>query len=278
VPNFSFCETSFSFLNHFLIKRGYKEVSCKMSSISKNGELIDSYTYKINQPKVYEFNLSKMFNSRKYNINHFIVEFFSSHNLYIPFPAVMVNHFNNKFFNMVHSYNRVLNDVFENDQNYISTFESSFECYNNKKFDTFFNFCTGPTNFQNKIDLQLINSNKKKLKKIDISQPRLTNRNFFLSEIFKNTKKNNHSFLKILQPKQEMFFNRLLAGTCTKKFDAFSANHTYYDTSNHLEYFKNNESNKTYPYFYGFKNKLAFYPILAPGKLKISVEILSNNY
>lgn len=277
VPEFFFCETSITFLNHFIIKRGYKEVSCKLSSISKQGDLINTYTYEIKDIKVYEFNLSQIFNSKKNKVNHYLIEFFSSHNFFIPFPAVMINHFNNKFFNMVHSYNRVLNDVFENDQNNILTYESSFECTNNNRYKTFFNFCSGPFSFDGKLNLQLIKKDKIQNKLIRFNQPRLTNKNFYLSDIFKTDKKIKNKYLKILQPKQNMFYSRLLAGTCTKNFDAFSANHTYYDTSNHYEYFKNNESSKTYPYFYGFKNKLAFYPILAPCKLEIIIEIFFKN-
>ena len=73
---------------------------------------------------------------------------------------------------------------------------------------------------------------------------------------------------------KDLFFNRLIAGVCTKKLDAFSANHSYYDTFNHKEYFNNQSSSKSYPFFYGFKNKIAFYPILSPCKLKIKIQTI----
>ena len=110
VPNFSFCNVSISFLNHFLIKRGYKNVACKISAIDNKGLLIDSITIQITKPIVYNLELNEFFLEHKGKINYFIIEFFSEKNLFIPFPAVMINHYNTNFCNVVHSYNRILNE------------------------------------------------------------------------------------------------------------------------------------------------------------------------
>ena len=49
-------------------------------------------------------------------VSNYMVEFFSPDNLFIPFPAVMVNHHGKNFINQVHAFNRVLNDVFEDEE------------------------------------------------------------------------------------------------------------------------------------------------------------------
>ena len=98
-------------------------------------------------------NLKKLFEESNKKINYFIIEFFSQNNLFIPFPAVMINHNNNNFCNLVHSYNRILNDIFEDDKNSMNVPESSFEKFIDKKHDTFFNFSTGIYDFQGKIKI-----------------------------------------------------------------------------------------------------------------------------
>ena len=44
------------------------------------------------------------------------IDFFSERNLFIPFSAVIITHVGKNFCNVVHSYNRILNDVFEDDK------------------------------------------------------------------------------------------------------------------------------------------------------------------
>ena len=141
VPNIPSSETWIGFINHFLIKRGYRSIALKISAINKIGYLLDTLTIEINEPKVYSFNLTKMFS--KFNSANYLIEFFSEKNLFIPFPAVIINHFGKDFCNVVHSYNRILNDVFENDQiNKTQVSEASFDLNINNKYDTFFNFST----------------------------------------------------------------------------------------------------------------------------------------
>ena len=148
VPDIFNSETWIGFINHFLIKRGYKSVALKISAINKIGYLLDTLTIEINEPKVYSFNLTKMFS--KFNSANYLIEFFSEKNLFIPFPAVIISHFGKDFCNVVHAYNRILNDVFENDQvNRTQVSEASFDLDINSKYDTFFNFSTGMSDVNN---------------------------------------------------------------------------------------------------------------------------------
>lgn len=274
-PNLPRSETWLSFVNHFFLKRRYKSIALKISAVDKNGIYLDSYTIQVQNPKVYNINLNNLFYNLK--TNNFLIEFFSEKNLFIPFPAVMINHVGRDFCNSVHSYNRVLNDIFEDDKinkNYVP--EASFDLKINNKYDTFFNLTAGISGIDK--EQICINYKKDKLnikKKIIISLPRLSYRSFSLSNILK--KKLSGGIIKILQPKQKMFYGRMLAGRINKKTGSFSANHSYYDSSGTKEYFKSFNSYRTYPYFEGYKNMITMYPVFSPSKLDIKIQVLSNN-
>ena len=81
---------------------------------------------------------------------NYLIDFYSDKNLFIPFPAVVVIHLGKDFCNTVHSFNRILNDVFEDDKinkNHVS--EASFDLKINKNYDTFFNLNTGIDSLNN---------------------------------------------------------------------------------------------------------------------------------
>jgi len=283
VPRFEQAETNISFVNHFLIKRNIQEVSLKVTAVNKNGEIIDSITYEIDKPIVYSLFLDEMFDDINL-ISLYIVEFFSGKNLFIPFPAVMVNHIGADFTNSVHSYNRTLNDIFEDDQiNKNHVFETSFDVLIDEEHDTFFNFVSGPFEINNNIEVSLRNQKRTIESRLDISQKRLSSSNHFLGDILtKEIKKNISTDLysdiaRILPPKQNLFYGRLLSGVMNKKTNAFSANHSYYDSSNFEEYFDNNQSFRVYPYFGKCSNRISIYPIMSPSTIEFHIEILKGN-
>lgn len=274
VPRFSHAISNISFLNHFIIKRDNANVVLKITAINKKGFIEDSLSIQINEIKVYSINLESLF-EKVSKISEYLIEFYSDKNLFIPFPAVMINHIGSDFINCVHSYNRVLNDIFENDKvNQKRVHESSVDVSIDKNFDTFFNFASGPFHLKSDLRISLIEKKKKSMK-IPVKMERLTNKNIYLSTFYKSCNKNN-SILKILQPEQTLFYGRLFAGKINKKTKAFSANHSYYDSSKTKEYFNNKESMRTYPFFNNCLNKLVMYPIMSPSTLKVSVEIYSD--
>ncbi len=272
VPSFKGSETIITFLNHFLIKRKINEISLKITALNNSGKRISSNTLSIEKPKVYEINLSSMFTNEAKN---YILEFYSANNLAIPFPAVIINHLGKNFCNSVHSYNRVLNDVFENDsQNKIKVSEASVDVLINKTFDTFFVFSSGQEEVKNQLLKLVYLEGKKVIKKnIVLNLNRLSYKKIYLSKYLK--KINSNGVLKIDQPSQNMFYGRLMVGRENKKNKSFSANHSYYDNSKFKEYLKSNKSFRTYPYFENFINKISMYPIMSPSKLQIKIIVHS---
>lgn len=271
VPRFDQAISNISFINHFLLKRNNKDVTLKITAINDNGMMKDSLSLEINEPRVYTFDLESLFTEAT-SIKEFLIEFYSDKNLFIPFPAVMINHIGIDFINSVHSYNRVLNDVFEDDKvNNHQVYESSVDVLIDEDYDTFFNFATGP--FKLKDDLQILLIEDDKIQnQISIEMKRLTNQNIFLSDLYsRNTK--SETTLKILQPTQPLFYGRLFSGKINKKTNSFSANHSYYDSSSIEEYFDNGVSMRTYPFFNNCLNKITMYPIMSPSLLSVFIEI-----
>ena len=274
-PDFPKSNTWISFINHFLLKRNYKSIALKLSAIDKFGNLLDSQTIQITKPIVYSFNLNKIFSN--VDAKNYLIDFYSDKNLFIPFPAVVVSHLGKDFCNTVHSFNRILNDVFEDDKinkNHVS--EASFDVKINNTYDTFFNLNTGISNIENEdILISYSKNNYKFNKKIKVSLSRLSYKSFFFSKIL--PKNIDGGVVKIKQPKQKLFYGRMLAGRINKKTGAFSANHSYYDSSKIKEYFSSSESSRTYPYFEKFLNQITMYPIFSPSKLNLSLKIYSKN-
>ena len=275
VPKFENVISNISFINHFLLKRNISEVTMKVTAINDQGLDQDSISINIDELRVYSFNLEELVLTKS-SIKEYLIEFFSNKNLYIPFSAVIINHIGKDFVNCVHSYNRVLNDIFENDKinkNHVA--EASIDVLVNKKYDTFFNFASGLFKIDNKIKVSF--GDKKNFKSVPTKLQKLNNKNYFLSKILKKNLKDEVSTLKVLQPKQNLFYGRLFAGIIDRKTKAFSANHSYYDSSLTKEYFNNDVSERSYPYFEKCLNKITMYPIMSPSKIKVHIEVPNGN-
>ena len=270
VPRFETATTNISFLNHFILKRNITDVALKITPLNKGGHAKDALCFEIKEARVYSFNLDELFEDQ-HEIKEYLVEFYSNKNLFIPFPAVMVNHIGPDFVNSVHSYNRILNDIFEDDKvNKHHVYESSIDVIVDNEYDTFFNFATGI--FKVDADISVANSQSNEKKLLSVELERLTNKNYFLSDIF-NKDLSEGTILKILQPKQSLFYGRLLSGVINKKTKSFSANHSFYDSSSTEEYFENSQSYSTYPYFPDCQNGITMYPIMSPSVLDIHIEL-----
>jgi len=270
VPELDDSIAEISFLNHFLIKRNHKKVACIITAIGKNGQKIESKLYHIEEPRVYVFTLTGMVEEP---VSNYMVEFYSVDNLFIPFPAVMVNHRNKKFLNQVHSFNRVLNDIFENDDvNSNQVKESSVDLVVNQNTDTCLLFTAGPMGCKGSLEIEIENSNKifKTVRELDVS--RFGSKMISLQETFHDMPDNFKGIIKAKQPNQLLFYGRLLSGQWLKDDKVFTANHSYYDSSTVKEYWDNNQpSERQYPFFSELNNSIKIYPIASPSHLKISV-------
>lgn len=269
VPALPNSDVSISFLNHFLIKRGITSVGCKVTAIDKTGRRLVSHLTVIDEPRVYTLYLQRDFNVEAVS---FLVEFFSSENIFIPFPAVMVNHRTKNALSGVHSFNRVLADVFEDDDvNAIHVQEAAIDIVQNPGLSTFFVLAAGPFNLQAPITLRLSTSDSELTHSLNVNIPRFTQQLFELRDVVPAWS-HLQGTLFIDQPDQKLFYGRLFVGQIAKD-GSFVGNHSYYDSS-HVEgefWTNNNPSFRTYPVIQELDALIRFYPIMSPSEIALTV-------
>ena len=275
VPVLPNSEVSISFLNHFLIKRQIQSVGCKVTAIGNDGVRLGSRLTIIDEPRVYTMYLQRDLN---HDAASFLVEFYSSVNIFVPFPAVMVNHRTKNAISSVHSFNRVLADVFEDDDvNGVHVQETAIDIANNPNLSTFFVLSAGPYNLQSPITLRLSSRDSELHHSLNVNIPRFTQQMFELKDIVPEWSQLQGT-LFIDQPDQNLFYGRLFVGQIAKD-KSFVGNHSYYDSS-HVEgeyWDNNNPSFRTYPIIHELDTLIRFYPIMSPSKLEITVNFNDAN-
>jgi hypothetical protein len=270
VPRIEGYDVDISFLNHFLIKRGYKEIGCRITALNLAGNLIQSHLTTVNEPRVYTIQLTDLCDK---SASAFIIEFYCSNNLFIPFPAVMINHRSERTLNVVHAYNRTLNDVFEEDAiNSVCQMEGGIDVEITPAITTFLIFSAGQFECKGELNLKLIANGAEFQRIVSINVSRFGHFEIRLNELFSEVEFCKHGILLVSQPKQTLFFGRLLVGKKRISGAGFSANHSYYYLSSHREYWPNNiGSFRQYPFLRGLINKVRFYPIMSLGRLRIEL-------
>lgn len=274
VPEMPGTKANISFLNHFLVKRNYRSVACRVTAVDPRGRRIESRVIDVNQPKVYVIPLTGMTGETAAS---YMVEFFAAENLFIPFPAVMINHVGQGFHNSVHAYNRVLNDVFEDDEiNAIHQREAAIDVRLDRDAESFVVFHAGPRDVHGEIGFELRTPDGRiRRAEFAVTAPKLSARMIRLGEVFGDLGDVTIGVLKISQPKQFLFYGRMLVGQMARD-GSLSANHSYYDCSDFPEYWPDSRpSVRTYPYFRGLENIVRIYPIMSPGTLRFGVSLFA---
>ena len=271
VPTIPNTQVSISFLNHFLIKRKNQNVGLRLTAVDAAGARIISRLFPIDEPRVYTFHLQRDFCP---SASSYVVEFFSSSNIVIPFPAVMVNHRGPQSYSTVHSFNRVLNDIFEDDEiNTIQVEEGAIDIAQDPLASTFFTVYAGQHRLQDEIGLRFKSNSMSLSTTLAVDIPRLTHQMFTLGSVFPEIE-HQQGVLLIRQPRQDMFYGRLLVGQTLPSGD-LSANHSYYDGSQVAgEYWDDaHPSHRTYPIVDGLTTSIRIYPIQSASTLGFSVHI-----
>jgi hypothetical protein len=265
VPELPGAVAEISFLNHFLLKRGYRDVACRITAVDPSGHILEARAFAVDEPRVYRVALTGAFSDP---VATYHVEFFSAHNLVVPFPAVMINHRGRGFLNTVHAYNRVLNDVFEHDAiNETAVPEAAIDVVLDDTTDTFVLFTCGPAPCDGEVRLDFVTGPATQHAAIRVKTPRLTHQLLSLGEVFPGLRTARTGILKVDPPSQWMFYGRLLVGRRVAS-GAFAANHSYYDSTSVPEYWPDaRPSSRTYPFFAELENAVSVYPIMSPGRL-----------
>lgn len=271
VPEIEGSLAEISFINHFLLKRGYRNIGCRVTAVDHDGKRIESRLVTIDAPRVYTVPLTGMVAEPA---GGYLVEFFAAENLYIPFPAVMVNHRGPKHLNTVHAYNRVLNDVFEDDAiNATAVREASIDVRVDPDTDTFALFTAGPLPCRGSLGVELDTEGTTHRTEVELDVPRLCSREISLKDCFPDLPDIATGTLKLDQPSQFLFYGRMLSGM-RHADGTFSANHSYYDSSVVTEYWDDaRPSVRLYPFFENLDNTVRMHPIMSPSELAIVIAL-----
>ena len=155
-------DTSISLLNHFLLKRGIKSVTLRLSVRDLTGKLITENLIEINKPQTYTFSLSKLL-PLKINKGEFslFAEFISNENLAIPFCAVSMVITSPKTIDHVHTYGRAIevNEI-NTPIDFPESFESGWTIHPKRNIKNFAILHTGRIFSEINISLKLFKTGK----------------------------------------------------------------------------------------------------------------------
>ena len=164
-----YINTNILFLGYWHLKRNITEISSVVTLRNKDGKSIKQTFLPIKEPKSYSIKLSEYLENTDFeNQSDFLgsleVEFYSVQDLVYPYPALVLNYFNDNFNTSVHTLERIYNnldDMMENDAFEVP--ESGFDIHSTDDISSFLSFVNGPLENDNvKLDYTIINHESKK--------------------------------------------------------------------------------------------------------------------
>ena len=271
------------FMGYWMVKKNISEIGLLVTLRDEFGQLIYRYKDQITKPVAKQIELSYLLEKIHWLNDEFIgsieLEVFSSRDLIFPYPAFIINYYNDNSSAVVHTTGR----VFENQNDYINTEESvkeaGFDLIGDKDIHSFITFVNGNKKVDKTIlELEFINSsNESKFIEINIGEtlPYQTTK-LVLNNYLDLNKflKGQTGTIKIKHP-FDSFFPRFIAGNYDLKTQAIGITHTFYDNSdndNEVAYWKNEDRELMHdsavfiPLFInnGEYTKLKLYPIASP--------------
>ena len=285
-------KTKILFMGYWMVKRGLTLLGFLTSVRDENGVLIHREKSEINSPKAREILIEDILKSLGKENEDFIgsieLEVFSNIDLVFPYPAFVLNYYNEFSSSLVHTTGRIYNDfedLKENEQEIVK--EAGFDIIPGDKYSPFFSFVNGfMDSLDTNIDLEIITTNGLVHKEtINIGQINP------LQTVFVKIKDYIplDDFLKgetgTIKIKHQLtgFFPRFIAGNFCTDNGSVSITHTYYDNSENkdVDHYHENKSPDLlldsamfFPVFLddNYYTKLKFYPIYSPSKYSVNLE------
>lgn len=283
--------TQILFLGYWLIKRDISEVSSVITLRDKSGNILKREFLLITEPRSYSLELDSMLENidNAEFLGSIEVEFFSTRDMIYPFPALVLNYYNNEFNTCVHTIGRIYNDfedLTENEK--FSVPETGFDIHSDEDLSSFVAFVNGPkVNENGTIDYIITNNESKKFSgSISIGKINSFETVFLkFSEHIPELNKilNGSSGSISLKHNFTGFYPRFLVGTTQTSFPSLSFTHSYYDCTlcdSSFDYWDRisddyHDSSLYIPLFTQNDNftELILYPNLSPSVLDIQIDL-----
>ena len=282
------------FLGYWVIKRKIPEVSFLVTLRNNEGIILIRDFFTIDNPKSYTINLDslleKTFIPDKSNfLGSIEVEIFSTQDMVFPYPALVLDYFNNEFNTCVHTLGRVYNDIEDLNEN--ETFhvpETGFDIYADNDLQAFLSFVNGPLpNPGAVIDYVITNSESKKLAgSFTLDRIKSYQTVFFK---FQDHIQNLSQFLNgkagtiAIRHNFVGFFPRFLVGNIQNSMQSLIFTHSYYDCTScadPADYWdrlteSHYDSSIPIPLFTdnGFFTELIIYPNISPSTFDLDIKL-----
>lgn len=285
-----FYTTNILFLGYWLLKRKIHEVNVLITLRDEKGKILKRSSLLVDSPKSYSIELNSLLeNMKQYEefCGSIEIEIFSTADMVFPYPALVLNYYNDNFNTCVHTVGRVYNDfedLTENEKFRVP--ETGFDIYANDDIDPFIAFVNGPLpNPHGTINYIITNNDSHKFQGVlhlDEIRPYQTVFLKFKEHIPElNKLLNNKPGTITLEHNFEGFYPRFLAGNIQYSFPCVSFTHSYYDCSSCLSTsdYWNRSSGQYYdssvyvPLFIenNFYTHLVIYPNFSPSSFELDV-------
>lgn len=283
--------TRLLFMGYWILKRNISELTSIVTLRSEAGQILARKTQLITEAKAYRIEVKDLYPEVPDRfLGSIEIEFFSTKNLFFPYPAVTVNYYGPNFSSVVHTAQRVYNDVEDANKNSaIQVPESGFNMYADDMRTSFFALINGPMQTSaHRLSLDFYNSRGDK-EHIDTEAHAF---NPYETKVFYPSQMADlESFFQKdpgackIHFQVAGIFPRLLAGNFISKPKALTVTHTYYDCTNAAstsDYWKASDpdwhqASLMLPVLTDgdLFTTIDFYPIYSPSSFTIDVEIYS---
>lgn len=229
------------FMGYWILKRHIKEISAIVTLRSLAGETLARSNFLILEAKTYRIELSSLLEQTQHPsdspfMGSLEIEFFSTQNLFFPFPAVVINYYGPEFSTVVHTAQRVYNDfedMKKNSQTEVP--ESGFNFYVKDHLEPFIGLINGSLPAPNSsLRLKFLNESQQQMDcVIDLGNlnPYQTTWVYPARHCDLNNFLAGKPGTAKVQCRMNWIFPRLVVGNIDSHLPALSITHSYYDCS-----------------------------------------------
>lgn len=290
-------KTRILFMGYWLLKRQIPEVQLLVTLRDAGGAPLRRRSTLIQNVKAYSIYLQELLAEAGLDpeanfMGSIELEVFTTRDMVFPYPAFVLNYFNQESVAAVHTAGRIYNDVEDMRENTTKLVpECGFDVLSGERFQPFFNFTNGPHALErNSVEYETVSEdNERTVGRIELGaiEPfgvRHVNLkdHLDLDGLFKSGRgaiKLRHDF--------RGFFPRFVAGNIDSKTAAASITHTYYDCTDECgdDAFWEKSDPSLYdssifaPVWLGvdFYTEVVFYPIYSPTEYTIHLQFFNLN-